>query len=102
MGYSVDRATAREMIAAMKYAPPLEQTAYAFTAEEQQRQARKAAKKSRLASDTASISSFSSTVGLLKSKLSTRKYRAGSDKKKSSDSQQAVKQVHRAQVNISV
>ena len=77
MSLSYDRQTAREMVAAIQYTPTAEETAYveALEQERRERKERKAAKKARkhqLVSDTASISSFSSTVGLLKSKLSRK------------------------------
>lgn len=83
MSFAYDRQTARKMVAAIQYVPTPEETAY-VEALEQERKERKAAKKARkqyLASDTASVSSFSSTVGLLKSKFS-RKQSADQEKPK--------------------
>lgn len=78
-GLQVDRESAREMISAITFASSLDQTAFAFTAE-RERKARKqaaAARKARLPdSDAASVSSFSSTMGLLKRKFSRRDKRA--------------------------
>ena len=94
MNCSYDRKTAREMVAAISYIPTAEETAYA-EALEQDRKDRKAAKKARkqyLASDNASVSSFGSTVGLLKSKLSrkSRQY-STADKEKSKQTSQMMK-----------
>jgi len=76
-GYPVatyDRQMARDMIAAIQYVPTAQETAYVERLE-RERQERKAAKKARkqyLVSDTASVSSFGSAVGMLKSKFSRK------------------------------
>ena len=75
-GTVYDRQTARQMVAAIQYVPTPEETAYA-AALEQERKDRKAAKKGRkqhLVSDTASVSSFGSTVSLLKFKFSRKSH----------------------------
>jgi len=93
MNCSYDRKTAREMVAAISYIPTAEETAYA-EALEQDRKDRKAAKKARkqyLTSDTASVSSFGSTVGLLKSKFSRKSSESTADKEKSKRTSQMMK-----------
>lgn len=74
MAFQVDRDTARMLIGAISYAPPLEHTVYAAALDEERKQ-KKAAKKATQLDDAASINSFSSRISLLKSKF-PRKHRA--------------------------
>ncbi len=99
-GLQIDRESARSMISAITYVPPLDHTAFAYTAQ-QERKTRKAAaaaaaaKKVRMQdSDAVSVSSFSSTVGLLKGKLSRRD--------KSIQQPQSTAKTLRSQVNIAI
>jgi len=76
-GFQVDREMAREMVQAITYSPPLDQTAALLRQREEKKRAK--AKARLLASDSASdapsaaSSRFFGTLGLLRSKLSCRK-----------------------------
>jgi hypothetical protein len=100
-----DRQQAREMISAIQYQDTSE-VAKRIQAIEAEKAARKAAKKARkesLIDDSASVSSFGSTVGLLKARFS-RKHRSSKqdEDKKKVRSQLETSRIMRSQVKLSV